>query len=116
MTFGQWGEALVAEEYEKRGFVVIARNWRSRYGELDLVVQSETDLVFVEVKTRKTKKFGEPFEAVNGRKQEKLRITAELFMIEYPDLPAPRFDVVSVFAPQGMDTKSPNISYLEAAF
>lgn len=81
---GQWGENLVASDYEKRGFTVLERNFRTRYGEIDLIVSKGDDLVFVEVKTRKSKNYGEGFEAVDFRKQEKLSITAELYMVANP--------------------------------
>lgn len=116
IKLGQWGEDLVAAEYQEKGFAVVNRNWRTRYGELDIVVENADFLVFVEVKTRKSKKFGEGFEAVDELKQDKLSTTAELYMVEYPTEKQVRFDVVSVFAPRGVETKNPVISCIEGAF
>lgn len=115
-NLGQWGEQLVAQSYEVKGYTIIERNFRTRYGEIDLIASNETSLVFIEVKTRRSKKFGEGFEAVDFRKQEKLTITAELYMVTNPSELQPRFDVVSVYASRGLETKEPVIEVLENAF
>lgn len=120
MKLGDWGEAQVAQELERWGFRVLERNWRCRYGELDLVVAKPAYLVFVEVKTRKNNKFAHAFEAVDNHKQQKLRHSAELYLANNQEFLRPgmeiRFDVASVYAPQGVETKEPEISILENAF
>lgn len=113
---GQWGEALAAKEYETRGFSVVERNWFCRYGEIDVIVKDDTWLVFVEVKLRKNKAYGNAYEAVTATKQQKLRTTAELYLAEHPTLLQPRFDVVSIYAPQGMETEQPSLECMENAF
>ena len=70
---GRRGEDAVARWYEARGYVVVARNWRSRSGELDLVVRCDGLLVFCEVKTRSSNAFGSPLEAVTPTKARRLR-------------------------------------------
>lgn len=116
MKLGQWGEERVVLDYESRGFRVVERNWRTRYGEIDIIVENDECLVFIEVKTRKSKKFGDGFEAVDELKQEKLTTTAELYLVSYPSSLSVRFDVVSVFAPRGVETKDPMIHRIEDAF
>jgi putative endonuclease len=75
---GLRGEQAVAEWYEARGFSVVARNWRSRTGEIDLVVQLERVVVICEVKTRRSDRFGAPEEAVTVSKARRIRrIAAE---------------------------------------
>ncbi len=113
---GKWGERLVAEYLRKKGWKIIETNYRCRLGEIDLIAEKGKYLAFVEVKLRKSDRFGQAAEAVTVGKQRKLRVTAELYLAEtHTDL-QPRFDVAEVYAPQGMQTKSPVISYIENAF
>ena len=69
---GREGELRAARYFEERGFAVLARNWRCRTGEIDLVVASEDHLVVVEVKTRRGEGFGHPLEAIDARKRARL--------------------------------------------
>ncbi|MGE5227955.1 MAG: YraN family protein [Planctomycetaceae bacterium] len=94
---GRAGEDAVAGLYERRGYAVVARNWRCRVGELDLVLAAGDTLVFCEVKTRRGSGFGGGYEAVDARKRRKLRAVADAFLQQtraWP--PAVRFDVASV--------------------
>ena len=76
-VLGRAGEDRAARYFEERGYRVIARNWRCREGELDLIVGTDRDLVVVEVKTRRGDAFGHPFEAIDSRKRVRLwRLTA----------------------------------------
>lgn len=113
---GRWGEELAARYLEKQGYSIVARNWRCRFGELDLVAQCRKYLCFVEVKLRRGSAYGSAGEAVTWSKQQKLRAAAELYLVQYPTELQPRFDVVEVHAPQGKDTKAPVIRLLENAF
>ena len=113
---GDWGENLAAEFLQRAGYELIARNYRSRYGEIDLVVQNQTCLVFVEVKLRKSSEFASAAEFVDRRKQTRLRNTAEFWLMEHPTELQPRFDVIEVYAPYGLRTKFPRICHLEGAF
>ncbi len=94
--------------YLERGYEVLARNWRSSRGEIDLVVGARGVLVFCEVKTRSSGRFGQPFEAVTRAKQVRLRQLAAEWLRSPArprrDGPAPeiRFDVASV-GPGGID-------------
>ena len=113
---GDWGERLAADFLCRAGYRLVAQNYRSRYGEIDLIVQNETDLVFVEVKLRKSAEFAYAAEYVDARKQQKLRHTAEFWLMEYPTNLQPRFDVIEVYAPYGLRTRYPQIYHLEGAF
>ena len=108
-TLGADGEAQAAAWYESRGWEVVARNWRCRDGELDLVVARGRVLAFVEVKTRRTSRFGVPAEAVTVTKQQRIRRLAARFLRESGAKASElRFDVVSILAGE--------IEVIEAAF
>ena len=94
---GRAGEDAALAAYTRRGYRLIARNWRCRIGELDLVLARADTLVFCEVKTRRDARFGAGFEAVTGRKRAKVRALAEAFLQSSEARPrAIRFDVASV--------------------
>jgi putative endonuclease len=94
---GKAGEDAAAAHYTGRGYLVIARNWRCRIGELDLIAVRGDTLVVCEVKTRRGSSFGAGYEAVDARKRAKLRSVAEAFLQTDPRLPSGvRFDVASV--------------------
>jgi putative endonuclease len=97
-ALGASGEDLAAAWYEARGFEVLARNWRCRDGELDLIVRQGRLYIFCEVKTRTSDAFGAPLEAVTRDKQQRLRRLAARWLED--DAPALareiRFDVASV--------------------
>lgn len=108
-ALGAAGEARAAGWYEERGYEVVARNWRCADGELDLVVRRRRELVFVEVKTRRTARFGLPVEALTIDKQRRIRRLALRFLEGQArrgcDL---RFDVVSILGDE--------LTVLEGAF
>jgi putative endonuclease len=81
---------------------ILCRNYRFERGEIDVVAEDGRELVFVEVKTRRTKSYGEPEEAVNAKKQAQLRKVAEGYLFEHriDDRPC-RFDVVAIFFHNG---------------
>jgi putative endonuclease len=94
---GSAGEDAVARLYASRGYSVVARNWRCRIGELDLVLQRGDLLVVCEVKTRRGAVFGGGYEAVTARKRAKLRALGEAFLLASRRRPGSvRFDVASV--------------------
>lgn len=114
---GRWGEALVAADLRRRGFRILASGYRSRFGEIDLIATDDKYLCFLEVKLRGTGALVSGREAVDRRKQRRLRTTAEYWLAEHPAEPLqPRFDVAEVWAPQGTATRRPRITYLENAF
>lgn len=96
---GAVGEQLAAIVYEQEGFTVLARNWRCRQGELDLIVGRGDLVVFVEVKSRSSLAYGHPLEAVTPLKQARLRRLAALWLAATGTGWAHvRFDVVAVLA------------------
>lgn len=113
---GAWGEAMAAEYLRKKRFRIVATSYRCRYGEIDLIVQNRQYLVFVEVKLRRSARFAEAKEFVDLRKQERLRATASIYLDQFPTNLQPRFDVIEIYAPDGIATKHPDIIHLEDAF
>ena len=113
---GRWGETLAAEYLRQRGFSILGAGWRCRFGEIDLIAADKNYLCFVEVKLRKSAAYGTAGAFVDRRKQEKLRLTAQMYLSEHPTDLQPRFDVVEIYAPQGMETRQPDIHMLENAF
>lgn len=113
---GKWGEQLVAAELRRKGLKIEAVNYRCRLGEIDIIASDRRYMIFVEVKLRKSSRFVQAREAVTAEKQRKLRATAELYLMENPSGLQPRFDVAEVYAPEGMRTSRPVISFLENAF
>ena len=113
---GAWGEALAAEYLRKKRYQILATGYRSKFGEIDLIVADKKFLVFVEVKLRKTDTFAKAYEFVDFHKQKRLRDTAAIYLAANPTSLQPRFDVIEVYAPEGMDTLKPKIHHLEDAF
>jgi putative endonuclease len=120
-SIGAQGEQLAVEHLEARGLTVVERNFRTRHGELDVILADDTHLVFCEVKTRVVR--GDPgplgpFAAIGLRKRRQVRLMARLWLAahanRHPRLPEMRFDAVGVtLAPSG---ELIAIEHLEGAF
>lgn len=115
-SLGQWGEERVSEWLRRRNWQIVMRNFRCRMGEIDIIAGDGRYLAFVEVKLRKNGQYGAACEAVTQAKQRRLRMTAQLYLMNHPTELQPRFDVAEVYAPQGMGTVHPDIYYIENAF
>lgn len=115
---GRWGEAQVGKWLQRQGYVLMASGYRCRMGEIDLIAKKGNTLAFVEVKLRKNARFAAAREQVTPAKQRRILTTARFYLAQNPDLAECfcRFDVAEVYAPQGMETKRPEINYLENAF
>lgn len=113
---GAWGERQAEKYLKKQGYRLVERNFSCRFGEIDLIVKNREALVFVEVKLRKSDSFARAAEFVDWRKQNRLRTTAELWLSLHETGLQPRFDVVEIYAPEGENTKNPQINHLEDAF
>ena len=113
---GAWGETLAAEYLKGKGYQILFTGYRTRYGEIDLIAADAEILAFVEVKTRKDADFATAREFVDRRKQERILATAEMWLSEHGSERQPRFDVIEIYAPQGVDTKNPAIRHWEDAF
>lgn len=100
---GNWGEDRACRYLEEEGYILIAKNFRSRFGEIDIIACNEAVIVFAEVKTRKGTGFGYPIEAVTPEKQRRFRLTAEFFLLRnrmYGSL-QPRMDVIEILVSGG---------------
>lgn len=97
--FGQSGEAVALEHLKKSGYRILACNYRTPLGEIDIIARDKDTLVFAEVKTRHTDRHGSPKWAVTPRKKRKISMAA-LYYLKTADLPyqKARFDVVSILA------------------
>lgn len=116
MNSGQFGEAYVAWRLEKKGARILARNWHSRYGEIDIIAQYQNLILFVEVKTRRQGSESNPLEAVTRGKQRRLICTAQAFLLQKQEWAAyqPRFDVAAVWL--GESGKVCAFTYVPGAF
>jgi len=119
---GKRGEDLTAVYYQKLGFKLVAKNYffphGKQVGEIDLIFCKEKELVFVEVKTRTSDKYGGPFEAVDLNKQRRLVKTAKLFMLQNSkwrdynfriDVAAVDIDPVRSETSNGVDNQTPSV-------
>ena len=112
-TLGELGENLACEELRRRGYAILERRYRTRYGEIDIVARHGDVLVFVEVKARVGDAFGSGAEAVTEYKQRRVARMAADFLARrrLHDRPC-RFDVVSVAVGQGV----PRVEVIAGAF
>ena len=111
---GDFGEAAACRFLKRQGYKPLVRNYRSRWGEIDLVCRHKGTLVFVEVKARSPESWGSPSEAVTPSKQRRIFRTAYAYLeeIKLRDMPV-RFDVVEVFLKGDAD---PECRLIAAAF
>lgn len=109
---GREGEDLAAGFLKKKGYKILERNFRCACGEIDCIAQGKKQIVFVEVKTRRTKEFGSGLEAVESRKQKKLILAGQYYMQSRKEKDL-RFDVLSIFIPP---EGNPEYTHIENAF
>lgn len=111
---GRWAEEAAARYLIEHGLVCRARNFRSRYGEIDLIMDDDGVLVFVEVRSRAGAGFMDPAESVDHAKCRRIARTADAWLraCRHAPVPACRFDVVAVTGEPG----APRIRWLRAAF
>ena len=111
---GQKGEKLAIKYLKKSGYKIICTNYRCPAGELDIVAQHQEYLVFVEVKTRSSRQFGTPFDAVDFRKQRQISRAGEYYLIEKEigecDI---RFDVIAILIEE---KRVPQVEHIRNAF
>ena len=97
LKLGERGEALAWNFLRKQGYELLERNFRTRFGEMDVIARKDGSLVFIEVKTRRNERFGIPAEAVDWRKRQKLTRVAQAYLQTHRlENQAARFDVLSV--------------------
>ena len=97
-VLGKKGEKLVADYLKKQGCKILETNYRTPFGEADIIVEDGEEIAFVEVKTRTSDSYGQPSEAVGKDKQRRYRRIAECFWLQTGKEPNARFDVVEVWA------------------
>ena len=93
---GSVGEELTCKYLMSKGYRIAARNYRSKFGEIDIIACNERCIAFVEVKTRKKGSLARPSEFVDTRKQKRILKTAKIYLSENPSELQPRFDVIEV--------------------
>ena len=113
---GAWGEVQAAEYLRKKHYKLEAAGFSCRFGEIDLIAVNRKYIVFVEVKLRKSADFAAAREYVDRRKQDRIRMTASIYLERYPTKKQPRFDVIEIYAPEGSKTAHPEILHMEDAF
>lgn len=107
---GKWGEELAADFLERKGMRILERNWRCGHRDIDIIARTADELVFVEVKTRQTSRFGEPWEAVDWRKRKNLLAAINHYVrSRHIDMPF-RFDIISVII---YGSAPPQIEHIE---
>ncbi len=109
---GNLGENFAENYFKKQGYA-IERNYHSRHGEIDIIAENEEYILFIEVKTRKADSMTAPKEAVDYRKQQKIILTAEDYMLKNETEKQPRFDVFEVFQTEGRIYK---FNHIKSAF
>ena len=110
---GSEGEDLAVRFLQKKGYRIVARNYKTPVGEIDIIARDGDTIVFIEVKTRTDISFGYPFEAVNKRKRQKLKNLALLYLKRKRKESPVRFDVLSIFC---MDNGKKDIEHIKDAF
>jgi len=113
---GLWGERRAAQYLLEQGYTFVMHSYRCPYGEIDLIMEDQAHLIFVEVKLRKSARYGTPGEYVNARKQSKIRKTALHYLQSHFTRKQLRFDVIEIYAPQGEKTNPVPVHHIENAF
>ena len=112
-SLGDRGEDMAAAHLKKQGYKILERNYRTPIGEIDLVARHQGVLVIIEVKTRRSRRFGSPQEAVQPAKQERLRNLAEYYLQQQGlGEVTVRFDVVGILWQEG----KPQVEVILGAF
>lgn len=111
-VIGQKGESIAADYLEKKGYIILERNFRTPYGEIDLICKQANVIIFVEVKSRTNRSLGPPEISITSRKAGHLRGAAEYFIQQHPELTNDwRIDAVTILI--GPDNSPPSIDHFE---
>ena len=113
---GAFGEDAACRYLKGEGYKIVGRNYSCRFGEIDIIARDRRYVVFAEVKLRRDASHGEAAEFVTPAKQRRVLAAAQLWLQQNPTDLQPRFDVIEVYAPQGLETKKPQINHLEDAY
>ncbi len=111
---GSQGEILAQSYLKKLGFRIIDENYRTRWGEIDIIARDGKTIVFIEVKTRTQRMFGSPLQAVTAEKQRRIIRMAKIYLLKkrFQDIPV-RFDVIGIEIKEGTP---PRIEWIPNAF
>lgn len=115
-SLGIWGEEQAAKYLRRKGYRIIERNFSCRFGEIDIIASRKGYLAFVEVKLRKDDSFAQAREFVDQAKQRRIVTAAELWLSRHEEDMQPRFDVIELYAPQGVNSRKIEINHIEDAF
>ncbi len=115
-TIGIMGEDYAAERLKSEGWEIVERNYRCRYGEIDIIAVKGDVLAFVEVKTRSAAPLYRPYEAVGYAKQQKLIRTAQSYLMQNETEFYPRFDVIEIELKTGNGFAVARYQHIENAF
>ncbi len=114
---GRIGEERVAAYLKKQGYIILKRNWRDRYGEIDIIAENDENIVFVEVKTRSENAIVSGAEAVDAGKMRRTRNLAEMFVKRLNTDLQPRMDVAEVTVFGVGDGKNKwRLNYIKSAY
>lgn len=112
LTYGKMCEAKATDYLKRKGYTIVANNYKNKIGEIDIIAKYNDTIVFVEVKGRMSRAFGDPFEAINYQKQRKIRMVATMYLKSKGMLETPcRFDAIAVLGNTDAD-----IRHVENAF
>ncbi|MBE7076758.1 MAG: YraN family protein [Clostridiales bacterium] len=112
IVYGKKSEIIAGEFLKKKGLKILEYNYKNKIGEIDIVAKQKNYIVFVEVKARMSRAFGDPAEAVDFRKQDKIRKVASLYLMEHNLIESNvRFDVVTI-----LGDENPEINHIINAF
>jgi putative endonuclease len=109
---GNWGEQIALEYLQQQGYQLVSQKYRFGKGEIDLVVQKDDLLVFVEVKLRKNADFGNPETFVSAKQKKRIKATAESYLIDNQWNKDIRFDIIAIL----LNNHSPEVAHFEDAF
>lgn len=111
-TFGKRSEIIASDYLKKKGYKILEVNYKNKVGEIDVIAKDKDYIVFVEVKSRTSQKFGHPFEAIDERKQQKIYAAASLYLVKNHKYGTNcRFDAISI-----LGLENPEITHIVDAF
>ncbi len=113
---GAFGERKAANYLRLHGYRIVDTNCRYRQGEIDIIAKKRDYIVFVEVKLRKNSAYGQAREFVTAAKQQRVITAAQLWLQSHETELQPRFDVIEIYAPDGINSKKVTINHIENAF
>lgn len=111
-TYGKRSEIIASDYLKKKGYKILEVNYKTKVGEIDVIAKDKDYLVFVEVKSRLSQKFGHPLDAIDEKKQQKIHAVASLYMVKHGKYGTNcRFDAISI-----LGLENPEITHIIDAF